>query len=114
MSLKRQRTHQPTPFQLKKEIRRGEISEKSKGGGWWGASAHGGQAARLRVCGFSGNGFGFRRKIAPGLSYSNTTPPSQGVYALYRISIFEVNLQLAEDWIYYVFTDQRHLRIKHY
>ena len=51
---------------------------------------------------------------APGLSYSNTTPPSQGVYALYRISIFEVNLQLAEDWIYYVFTDQRHLRIKHY
>ena len=49
MSLKRQRTHQPTPFQLKKEIRRGEISEKGKGGGWWGASAYGGQAARLRL-----------------------------------------------------------------
>ena len=57
--------HPPAnPFSAKKEIRRGEISEKGKGGGWWGASAHGGQAARLRVCGFSGNGFGFRRKIA--------------------------------------------------
>jgi len=31
--------HQPTPFQIKKEIRRGEISEKGKGGGWRGASA---------------------------------------------------------------------------
>ncbi|MBP9667813.1 hypothetical protein KBD87_03330 [Candidatus Saccharibacteria bacterium] len=38
-SLKRQRIHQPTPFQIKKEIRRGEISEKGKGGGWRGASA---------------------------------------------------------------------------
>ncbi len=26
-----------TPFSTKKEIRRGEISEKGKGGGWWGA-----------------------------------------------------------------------------
>ena len=25
------------PFSAKKEIRRGEISEKGKGGGWWGA-----------------------------------------------------------------------------
>ena len=32
------------PFSAKKEIRRGEISEKCKGGGWWGA-------ARLAVLG---------------------------------------------------------------
>ncbi len=47
MSLKRQRHHQPTPFQLKKEIRRGEISEKGKGVGWWFAycwSSRGGAA----------------------------------------------------------------------
>ena len=43
--------HQPTPFQLKKEIRRGEISEKGKGGGWWGASAFGrtGGAAQITL-----------------------------------------------------------------
>ena len=40
------------PFLAKKEIRRGEISEKGKGGGWWGASSSAGQAARLRDLAF--------------------------------------------------------------
>ena len=50
------------PFSAKKEIRRGEISEKSKGGGWWGASAHGGQAAwlRLRIFSEMGSDFGVK------------------------------------------------------
>ena len=37
MSLKRHATTRNTPFQAKKEIRRGVISEKGKGGGLWGA-----------------------------------------------------------------------------
>ena len=43
MSLKRQRHHQPTPFQLKKKFGGGK-SQKSKGFFWWGA-------ARLAVSG---------------------------------------------------------------
>jgi hypothetical protein len=37
MSLEATTPPPATPFSAKKEIRRGEISEKGKGGGWWGA-----------------------------------------------------------------------------
>ncbi|MBP6880843.1 hypothetical protein KBC31_04420, partial [Candidatus Saccharibacteria bacterium] len=42
----------------------GEISENGKGGGWWGASAHGGQAARLTHSSAE-TGFAQKCKIAP-------------------------------------------------
>ena len=45
----RARSASAVPTKAAKEIRRGEISEKGKGGGWWGASAYGGQAARLEL-----------------------------------------------------------------
>ena len=108
------RTTRKHPFQFQKRNSAGKNKKIGKGFFWWGerARAPAGVGAELRD--FLGNRFGLRRKIAPGLSYSNTTPPSQGVYVLYRISIFEVNLQLAEDWIYYVFTNRRHSCVKRY
>ena len=64
MSLKRQRNHQPTPFQLKKEIRGGNLKKRQRGRlvgrvqlRWTGGAA--------QITFFAGNGFGFRRKIAP-------------------------------------------------
>ena len=47
------------PFSTKKEIRRGEISEKGKGGGWWGASAFGriGGAAQAAILAEMGSDF---------------------------------------------------------
>ncbi|MDQ5963661.1 MAG: hypothetical protein QG629_744, partial [Patescibacteria group bacterium] len=39
-------------------------SENGKGGGWWGASAHGGQAARLTHSSAE-TGFAQKCKIAP-------------------------------------------------
>ena len=59
------RTHQPTPFQLKTEIRRGEIRKKGKGGGWWGAAGvTRPQAARLTQR-FAETRFAQKCKIAP-------------------------------------------------
>ena len=53
------------PFSAKKEIRRGKISEKGKGGGWWGAYGLARTGGAAQITFFAGNGFGFRRKIAP-------------------------------------------------
>ena len=65
MSLKRHRTHQPTPFQLKKEIRRGKSQKKAKGAAGGARPPCGGQAARSLTRSFAGKRFGLERKIAP-------------------------------------------------
>ena len=49
MSLKRQRTHQPTPFQLKKKFGGGKSQKKAKGAAGGARPPLGGQAARLRL-----------------------------------------------------------------
>lgn len=49
MSLKRQRTHQPTPFQIKKEIRRGKLQKYAKGAAVGVRAGLPAQAARLRL-----------------------------------------------------------------
>ena len=48
MSLKRQRHHQPTPFQLKKKFG-GKSQKKAKGAAGGARPPLGGQAARLRL-----------------------------------------------------------------
>ena len=65
MSLRRQRNHQPTPFQLKKKFGGGKSQKNAKGaaGGARPPSRRTGSTAQ--IIDFFGNGFGFQPKIAP-------------------------------------------------
>ena len=80
--------HPPAnPFSAKKEIRRGEISEKCKGGGWWGAArlAVLGGVATSALCAKMGSSE-FKKSLQVGSS--NKSRPLKGDFLFFKKRIY--------------------------